>query len=184
MDSRSPRVWPRKTLPRHYPDPIWLDISAATGDDIVRIHGAVTWVCTHCVNCSKGRVGIWVSPCKVQEFSEAQAKRHAENIKRQHLDPRDKRYYELQRKNKDRLTVEEFAVYISYCEKMITFVKDDPATVQHWQQFKRELREGPINYRKRENVSVQHGTPAQPPSADAAQSGVPTVGGTGGTSGG
>ena len=86
------------------PDPIWLDISAETGDDVERMfRSARAWVLANCMNCSKGRIGIWVSPCKLQEFRAAQAKRDAENIKRQQLDPRDKRYYELQRKKKDRL---------------------------------------------------------------------------------
>ncbi len=124
------------------PDPIWLDISAETGDDVERmLRSARAWVLANCMNCSKGRIGIWVSPCKLQEFRAAQAKRDAENIKRQQLDPRDKRYYELQRKKKDRLTVDEIAVYILYCDKMIAYVKNDAATVQHWEQFKRELEE-------------------------------------------
>jgi hypothetical protein len=124
------------------PDLIWLDISAETGDDIERMfRSARTWVRANCVNCSKHRHGIWVSPCKEQEFREARAKRHAESINRQKLDPRDKRYYELQRKNKARLTAQEITVYISYCDKMVAYFKDNATVVVHWQQFKRELEE-------------------------------------------
>ncbi len=53
-------------------------------------------------------------------------------------DPRDKRYYKLQKKDLSQLTHQDVAEYISYCEKMIEYSGAKKAR-RGWIDLKKEL---------------------------------------------
>ena len=53
-------------------------------------------------------------------------------------DPRDKRYYQLQKKDKSQLTQDEIKEYLWYCEGMIKYVDYSKAR-KGWISLKKEL---------------------------------------------
>ena len=53
-------------------------------------------------------------------------------------DPRDKRYFQLQKRDIAQLTKEDIVEYISYCNKMIEFVSDKKSR-KGWIELKKEL---------------------------------------------
>jgi hypothetical protein len=53
-------------------------------------------------------------------------------------DPRDKRFYQLQKIESSQLTQKEIAEYISYCNKMIDYVSDKKSR-KGWIALKKEL---------------------------------------------
>ena len=53
-------------------------------------------------------------------------------------DPRDKNFYQLQKKGVDQLTHQEIYEYISYCDKMIAYAVSKKAR-RNWIDLKKEL---------------------------------------------
>ena len=53
-------------------------------------------------------------------------------------DPRDKRFYQLQKKDISQLTRQDIVEYISYCEKMIEYSEAKKAR-RGWIGLKKEL---------------------------------------------
>ncbi len=53
-------------------------------------------------------------------------------------DPRDKRFYQLQKKDKSQLTQNEIKEYLVYCEDMIKYVDYSKAR-KGWISLKKEL---------------------------------------------
>jgi hypothetical protein len=138
-DSGSMPRWGRLYLDTSA-DPTWLDISAQTGDDVERIYDfACRWIRRRCVNCSEHRYGVWVSPSELETFRTAEAKRRTAAAKRM-PDPRDARFYALQKKKRHKLADEELTLYVSYCDKMIEYVNKDSAAAHAWRQLREELR--------------------------------------------
>jgi hypothetical protein len=55
------------------------------------------------------------------------------------IDPRDKYFYQLQKKDKDQLTLDELKTYIDYCTQMISYVKDKKGR-KGWKTLLQELQ--------------------------------------------
>jgi hypothetical protein len=55
-------------------------------------------------------------------------------------DPRDKKYYQLQKRDISQLTRQDIVKYISYCEKMIEYSEAKNAR-RGWIDLKKELEE-------------------------------------------
>ena len=53
-------------------------------------------------------------------------------------DPRDKRFYQLQKKDRSQLTHQEIREYLVYCDKMINYVNDKKGR-NSWITLKKEL---------------------------------------------
>jgi hypothetical protein len=54
-------------------------------------------------------------------------------------DPRDRKYYKLQKKDLSQLSQQEIAEYISYCDKMIDYVGSSKKARRGWIVLKKEL---------------------------------------------
>jgi hypothetical protein len=123
------------------PDPIWTDISAATGDDVERTYErACRYIKANCVNVGTTQRAFWVSKelvptyRKMQEATEARARA-------QPKDPRDRAFYELRRKPEKRLTADDKATLIRYCDAMIAYLGDSTAT-PGWIEYRSALIRG------------------------------------------
>jgi len=55
-------------------------------------------------------------------------------------DPRDKRFYQLQKKDRSQLNIKDIKEYLRYCDAMINFVKFTKAR-KAWINTKKELEE-------------------------------------------
>ena len=53
-------------------------------------------------------------------------------------DPRDKRFYQLHKKDRSQLAQNELEEYLEYCEKMIQYVKYNKGR-RHWISLKEEF---------------------------------------------
>ncbi len=53
-------------------------------------------------------------------------------------DPRDKRFYQIAKKDKKQLTPAEINEYMTYCQKMSVYVKDKKAKIS-WNKLISEL---------------------------------------------
>jgi len=54
------------------------------------------------------------------------------------LDPRDKRFYQIQKKERNQLSQKEINEYIIYCKKMLLYVKDKK-TKKGWNKLILEM---------------------------------------------
>ncbi len=54
-------------------------------------------------------------------------------------DPRDHKYYQLQKKDISQLTHQDIVEYISYCEKMIGYSNVKKKARRSWIDLKKEL---------------------------------------------
>lgn len=115
-------------------DPIWTDVSAVTGDDIELMYNrACRWIRANCINCKTSRRGCWVSMERVDEYQKMSRDSAVQP------DPRDERFYRLKSKSPKRLTPEDRAALISYCDAMLDYVDGNPEAIESWQQYRAEL---------------------------------------------
>ncbi len=55
-------------------------------------------------------------------------------------DPRDKRYYQLQKKDRSQLSQSDIAEYVSYCDQMVEYVGSSGMKAKkNWIKLKKEL---------------------------------------------
>jgi len=134
--------WSRGNRGRLYlnttPDPIWVDISSATGDDVEHAYNrACRWIKANCINRDTSRRGFWVSRELVSAYRKMQEE--ADDRRRARpKDPRDAIFYKLKRRPKKRLTSNERATLIGYCDAMIAYLGDNGATAS-WIEYRNEL---------------------------------------------
>ncbi|MBK8997794.1 MAG: hypothetical protein IPM35_18885 [Myxococcales bacterium] len=134
--------WNRGSRGRLYlnttPDLIWTDISAATGDDVGHIYErACRWIKSNCTNRSSSRTGFWVSRELVPEYEVSRKEAEARRLARPQ-DPRDELFYGLKRKPTKRLTANDRATLIRYCDAMMAYLGDD-AAAESWKRYRSEL---------------------------------------------
>jgi hypothetical protein len=125
-----------------YHDPRGLDTPEEIGDAIERIYKtACRWIKRNCVNYHPdSRFGFWVSKSKVKTIRKAHDKEWLA-LSKEPPDPRDKRFWKLQGKEQSKLTDNEINLCISYCDKMIKYVKRDANALQSWQEWRDNLEQ-------------------------------------------
>ncbi len=134
--------WSRGSRGRIYlnttPDPIWVDISSATGDDVEHTYNrACRWIKANCINSGASRRGFWVSRELVSAHRKMQEEADARRRARP-KDPRDCIFYDLKRKPNKRLTADDRATLMGYCDAMIAYLGDNAATAS-WIEYRNEL---------------------------------------------
>jgi len=111
------------------------------GKSVDRIYQAASrWIKKNCVNCSSYKTAIWVSKSKAQEYLDRE-KRILEAAKQAPRDPRDKNFYDLNKKKREKLTLSELDVLIEYYHRMIEFLKNNETNKPNWIAGEKELQE-------------------------------------------